>query len=294
MACGSRALGVRAAAGVHDAGAFAAALRVGKRLHVVVGWVWAAGDGCCERVAGRVCAVAQLGLVEASRDVAGRFAYAFAFQRKFLAIKVCSRDAAVSGACRMEWGGFAGWGLWFHVVFVTLAVLSNVLCFARFYRFCEDWPLKLRLSAAPGALEQSLVASGSSCVDTEAEGAVTRIFILILYGLFFGVQMWALVTMPAVSGGDEYTEKVLRRVDYFLYLAKLHFLFDLGSSALTLAAGNWLEYETLFVYHRWLESQPLGQLQRSVDALLMAFAIGYFALRVARQERLKLDRRLSP
>jgi hypothetical protein len=61
-----------------------------------------------------------------------------------------------------------------------------------------------------------------------------------------------------------------------------------------LAAGNWLEYETLFVYHRWLESQPLGQLQRSVDALLMAFAIGYFALRVARQERLKLDRRWSP
>ena len=191
----------------------------------------------------------------------------------------------------MQLRGFSGWGLWFHVIFVVLAVLSNLLCFARFAVFCTDWPLKLRLSAAPGALEQSLVASGSSCIDPEAEGAVVRILIGILYVLFFGIQGWVLLqlwhTTPLDKPGpDAYTEFVLGRLDYFLYLAKLHFLFDLAGSAFVWAAGHWLEYETLFVYHTWLASQPQGQLQRQVDALLMVFAISYFALRVARQERL--------
>ena len=147
--------------------------------------------------------------------------------------------------------GFSLWGVVYYALFIAYGLLSNVLCFVRYF----DSP------SAPG---RTVVFVAYVAIALAEVAAVSLL----------------LIKTPRIAKKGSAAD-VPGELSVFAVAAALHF----GAMQINslFAELDWIDQLELFNHYEAYKHKPIGVLQLQVDAVFLCLAVGHLAISVARQ-----------
>jgi len=140
--------------------------------------------------------------------------------------------------------GYPTWGVVFYGLLIFFALLSNVLCFARYREYDS--------------------------------AGFSRTLVFFGYVLVFLVELYALYRL---LNRDRFLRASPRELTVFAVAAAFHFGLQQVNSLF--AGAGWFEQRALFEHYQEYAAEPIGVLQLQVDAVFLCLAVGHAAIGVA-------------